>query len=77
MINQKGTHFQTYARNLIFFQRIVLYDICKGTALHVFHDDPEFIVLHEVRLEEVDNVGVLGFLHDEDLVHDQFLAWLV
>jgi len=71
------THFKRDTSDLIFLELIVLNDIRKCTTFHVLHDDPEFVAFDEIRLQEVDDVGMLRFLHDENFVDNEFFAWLV
>jgi hypothetical protein len=56
---------------------VVVDDVCKSASFHVFHHYPEFAVLDKIRVQKVDNVAVLRFLHDHDFIDDQFLARLL
>ena len=71
------TYLQTYTRNLVLLESIIFDDVRQCASLHVLHDNPKFIALHEIRFQEVDNVGMLGFFHNEDFVDDEFLPRLV
>ena len=71
------SHLQTDTRNLVFLQSVVLDDVRQGAAFHVLHDDPKLVILHQVRLQEIDDIRVLGLFHNQDLVHDEFLAGLM
>jgi hypothetical protein len=71
------THLERDTRDLILFHCIMLNNVRQRSSLHKLHHHPEIIALDEIRLEEVDNVRVLRLLHDQDLVHDQLLPWLV
>src|SRR5260221_14233235 len=43
------THLKADTSNLILFELVILDHICKRTALHVLHDDPEFVSLDKIR----------------------------
>lgn len=52
-------------------------DVCQRTSLHVLHHHPE-VTLDQERIHKVDDVPVLGFAHNQDLVDNQiFLRLLV
>jgi len=71
------TDLHRNARDLVFLQGVVFDYVGQGATLHIFHYNPKFIVLDQVRIEKVHDVGVLRFLHNQDLVDDKFLARLV
>lgn len=62
--------------NLGLCHHVRRHHVCQRTAFHVFHDDPEF-ALDQEGVDEVDNVLVLGFAHDENLVDDELLFGLL
>lgn len=62
---------------MILLERIAVDNVCQRASLHVLHDDPKLSALDEERVEEVDNVGMLALLHDEDLVDDELLPRLL
>jgi len=64
-------------RNLVFLQSVVFDYVGQSTTFHIFHYNPKFVVLDQIRIEEVHDIGVLRFLHNQDLVDDEFFAWLV
>jgi len=55
---------------------IVVDDVRKRTALHKLHHDPK-LLLDEVAIVKVDNVGMGALAHDDDFVDDEILLWLV
>lgn len=76
-VRREQTDLHRNARDLVFLQGIVFDYVGQSATFHIFHYNPKFIILDQVRFEKVHNVGVLGFLHDQDLVDDKFLARLV
>ena len=71
------TDFHRNARDLVFLHGVVFDYVGQSATFHVFHYNPKFVVFDQIRIEEVDNVRVLGFLHNQDLVDDEFFAWLI
>jgi len=65
------------ARNLVFLQGVIFDYVGQSATFHIFHNNPKFVVLDQVRIKKVNDVWVLGFLHNQDFVDNKFLAWLV
>ena len=74
---KETTDLHRNARDLVLLQGVVFDYVGQSTPFHVFHHNPKFVALDQIRIEEVHNVRVLRFLHNQDLVDDEFLAWLV
>jgi len=55
---------------------VARHDVGQTSSFHVLHDDPK-ISLVEERVDEVDDVGVVGGFHDEDFVDDEILLGLL
>ena len=75
----KSTHLKTHGRNLILGNcRVIVDDVGQRTTLHELHHHPQlrrFFLQESVK--EVHNVLVSTLLHNDDLVDDELLAWLV
>jgi hypothetical protein len=63
--------------NLILLELVILNDVCQSPSLHELHNDPELSILDEKGLDEVNDVRVMRFLHDDDLVDDELLSRLL
>ena len=48
----------------------------QAPALHIFHDDPEVMLLQET-VNIISNIQITGQMHDENLINDQVLLWLL
>ena len=71
------TDLHRNARDLVFLQGVVFDYVGQSATFHIFHYNPKFVVLDQVRIEKVHDVRVLRFLHNQNLVDDKLLAWLV
>lgn len=69
------TYLCAYNSNLLFSHCVVFNHISQCSSFHIFHDDPQ-IALHQEAIQEIDNVFMLGFLHDHDLVDNQIQSRL-
>lgn len=63
-------------RNLAFRHKVGGDDVRERASLHVFHDNPEFVLVEE-RVDVVDDVGVARRAHDKNLVDDEILLGLL
>jgi len=63
-------------RNLPLGHDVERHNVGQAAALHELHHDPQF-PRAQIAVNEVDNVGVRALLHDQDLVDDQVLLWLL
>jgi hypothetical protein len=55
--------------DLTFRHDVASHDVRQTPTFHVLHHDPEIPFVQE-GIDEVDDVGVSGGLHDQDLVDD-------
>jgi hypothetical protein len=62
--------------NLAFGHEVGGDDVGEASALHVLHDDPK-VVLPQEAVDVIDDIGVAGGAHDEDLVDDEVLLRLL
>jgi hypothetical protein len=74
---ERSAYLVANTRNLLLFERITVDDIGESSTFHEFHDDPEFGTIDEERIEEIDNVGMLRFFHDQNFVDDELFARLM
>lgn len=71
--------FQDFAadgRNLAFGHNVECHNISETASFHVFHNNPEFAAT-KIAINEVDNIGMRAFLHDQDFVNNQILFRLL
>ena len=48
----------------------------QAPTLHIFHDDPEVMLLQET-VNIISDIQITGQMHDENLINDQAPLWLL
>ena len=48
----------------------------QAPALHIFHDDPEVMLLQET-VNIISDIQIMGRMHGENLINDQVPLWLL
>jgi hypothetical protein len=66
----------TNSGNLTFGHEISSNDIGQAAAFHILHDDPE-VILPQETVNIVDDIGMTGGAHDENLIDDKVLFRLL